>query len=181
MAVDYFIAFDHTGAAAGQAVPGETQDSYFKSPPGFPSPAFEIEDWNFGSSNKTTLGSATGGGGGGKAEFDEFTITKNVDSASPNFFLNCVTGTHYNKVSLYCRKSGGSGDLSGKPYLTYTFATVFTTSVKWKHGDEGPKEDITFKYGSLVINYQPQDATGSLTNAPAKTSGWSVLTNKKFP
>jgi type VI secretion system secreted protein Hcp len=177
MAIDTFIWFDHTSAAAGQPVAGETLDDFFKGTS--PSPAFELKDWNFGASNKSTIGSATGGAGGGKAEFSEFSITKTVDSASPNFFLNCVTGTHYGTVTLACRKAGPSGDRTGGPYLRYIFQTVFTTDVKWAHSEEGPTETITFVYGQLKIEYTPQDSTGKVDTSKMKSTGWSVITNKK--
>ena len=48
--------------------------------------AFEIKDFSFGIENPTTIGSATGGAGAGKIKFNEFSITKTTDSASPNFF-----------------------------------------------------------------------------------------------
>lgn len=176
MAVDTFIWFDHTGAAPGMLpVAGETQDDVFSKTT--PSKAFELKDWSFDVSNKTTIGSATGGAGGGKAEFGEFTITKNVDSASPNFFRNCVAGAHYNTVTLACRKAGAEAGKAGAPYLKYTFATVFTTKVAWKHSDDGPTEDITFVYGQLKIEYFPQKSDGTMENTP-KMQGWSVLTNK---
>jgi type VI secretion system secreted protein Hcp len=175
MAIDSFAYFDHTGSAAGLEVRGETQDAFFSKPPDAPSPAFELKSWKFGSKNKTTIGSATGGAGGGKAEFDEFTITKAVDSASPNFFRNCVTGTHYKYVYLALRKAGPDPKKTGGPYLLYRFGTVFTTSVAWTHGDE-PTEDIAFVYGDLQIKYFPQDSTGKLSTT-AKIQQWSVLTN----
>ena len=179
MAIDTFIWFDHTGAAAALEVVGETQDDRFKkggSGPAGAFGAFEIKDWSFDVQNKTTIGSATGGAGGGKAEFAEFTITKAVDTASPAFFKNCVAGAHYKEVVLACRKAGADPTSAGKEYLTYTFSTVFTTKVAWKHGDDGPAEDITFVYGQLKIEYLPQDKTGKLANP--KIAGWSVLTNK---
>jgi type VI secretion system secreted protein Hcp len=48
--------------------------------------AFEIKDFSFGIENPTTIGSATGGAGAGKIKFNEFSITKTTDTASPNFF-----------------------------------------------------------------------------------------------
>ena len=62
MAIDSFAYFDHTGSAAGVEVRGETTDSFFSKTS--PSPAFELRSWKFGSKNKTTIGSATGGAGG---------------------------------------------------------------------------------------------------------------------
>ena len=48
--------------------------------------AFGIQDFSFGIENPTTIGSATGGAGAGKIKFNEFTITKTSDAASPLFF-----------------------------------------------------------------------------------------------
>jgi hypothetical protein len=42
-----------------------------------------------------TIGSATSGAGAGKIKFNEFTIKKTTDKASPNFYQNSVSGTHY--------------------------------------------------------------------------------------
>jgi type VI secretion system secreted protein Hcp len=177
MAVDSFIWFDHQGSSGMLPVKGETTDAYFSKVK--PSPAFEIKDWGFEVTNKSTIGSATTGAGGGKAEFAEFTITKMVDSASPYFFRNCVAGAHYKTVILACRKAGADSSKAGKPYLFYTFGTVFTTKVSWKHSDDGPTEDITFVYGALQIQYLPQGADGAMGKPiPAM---WSVLNNTSNP
>src|SRR5262245_54118469 len=50
-----------------------------------PAPALEIKDFSFSIENPT-IGSATGGAGAGKIKFNEFTIKKTTDSASPAFF-----------------------------------------------------------------------------------------------
>ena len=119
--------------------------------------AFEIKDFSFGVENPTTIGSATGGAGAGKVQFNEFTIKKTTDSASPVFFRNCVAGSHYAKVTLTMRKAGGDPSSAGQPFLTYTFGTVFTTKINWSGpGDEGPEESITFVYGALSVDYHPQ-------------------------
>lgn len=125
--------------------------------------AFEIKDWSFSVENPTTIGSATGGAGAGKVKFNEFTITKTVDSASPVFFKNLATGAHYNTVTLIMRKAGGDPQSSGHAFLKYTFGTVFTTKINWSGpGDEGPEEQITFVYGTLTVQYQPQKPDGTL-------------------
>jgi|GEM_PF-1376130 len=124
---------------------------------------FELKDFSFGVENPTTIGSATGGAGAGKAKFNEFTIKKTVDSASPLFFKNCVTGAHYKNVTLSMRKAGGESQSSGQVFLKYSFGTVFTTKIDWSGpGDEGPEEQITFVYGTLGITFTPQNPDGSL-------------------
>jgi type VI secretion system secreted protein Hcp len=176
MAIDTFIVFKESDSML--KVLGETQDTFFKKggPGGQDRGAFELKDWSFEITNKSTIGSATQGAGGGKAEFDVFTISKPVDAASPAFFQNCVAGAHYLTVTLACRKAGQGKAVSGGPYLVYQFGTVFTTKVSWSHDDEGPKEEITFVYGELIINYRIQAKDGSFNTAPI-TSQWSVLNN----
>jgi type VI secretion system secreted protein Hcp len=172
MAVDAFIIFDKPGAA-GVPVEGETLDEKYK-----PKKAFEIKDFSFGVENPTTIGSATGGAGAGKIKFNEFTIKKTTDSASPNFFKNCCTGTHYGAVTIEMRKAGGDPGLSGKPFLAFRFETVFTTKIDWSGpGDEGPEESITFVYGKFGVIYWKQDETGKRLGDKAD-SAWDQMKNK---
>ncbi len=172
MAVDTFIWFEEQ--AGMLKVSGETLDDYFKS-----FKAFELKDWSFEVTNKSTIGSATGGAGAGKAEFAEFNITKQTDAASPAFFRNCVAGAHYKKVTLAMRKSGGDPKSAGKPFLLYKFGTVFTTKVSWESGEDAPTEKITFVYGTLEVEYAPQNPDGTL--AAGIPQGWSQITNKAYP
>jgi type VI secretion system secreted protein Hcp len=118
--------------------------------------AFEIKNFSFGVENPTTIGSATGGAGAGKIKFNDFTIKRTTDSASPLFFQKCATGEHIPKVTLTMRKAGGDPSSAGTPFLTFTFGTVFTSKIDWSGpGDEGPEESITFVYGDLAVDYHP--------------------------
>ena len=167
MAVDAFLSLIHKGTP----VVGESHDATFGKS------AFEIKDFSFGVENPTSIGSATGGAGAGKAKFNEFTIKKTADKASAVLFQNLAAGVHYEKAVLSLRKAGG-GDASGKVFVTFNFGTVFTTKVEWSGpGDEGPEESVTFVYGTLVIKYQPQQADGTL-GAPTVGS-WNQITNTK--
>jgi YD repeat-containing protein len=130
------------------ANPGQTKNSPYHS-----APAFEIKDWGFEVTNKSTIGSATSGAGSGKAKFNEFTITKTTDKASPAFFKNCVAGAHYKSVVIHMRKAGGdpsSSDWSGP-------------------GDEGPEESITMVYGTIGVHYTRQENSSS--------SSWNSASN----
>jgi type VI secretion system secreted protein Hcp len=146
MAVDAFIWF--TPSLSIMPKPkGESKDAKYGSGTEFK--AFEIKDFSFGVENVTTIGSATGGAGSGKIKFNEFTIKKTSDSASPNFFKNCCAGAHYKEVIVEMRKAGGDAMTTGKAFLRFKFDTVFTTKIDWSGpGDEGPEESITFVYGN---------------------------------
>jgi type VI secretion system Hcp family effector len=176
MAVDAFIWFKEDPASGMKAPVGETQDEVYSKKD---NRAFEIKDFSFGVENPTTIGSATSGAGAGKCKFNEFTIKKTTDSASPAFFRNCAAGAHYKKVVLEMRKSGGDPSKAGTPFLTFYFETVFTTKIDWSGpGDEGPEESITFVYGKLVVEYTPQSASG-LQGGKKFIDGWNQILNKQ--
>src|SRR5215510_14877020 len=155
MAVDAFITFEKAGGGAEPA-------------------GFEIKDFSFGIENPTTIGSATGGAGAGKIKFNEFTIKKTTDKASPTFFKNCCAGAHYKTVVIEMRKAGRNSAAAGKEFLRFKFDTVFTTKIDWSGpGDEGPEESITFVYGKLGIKYLQQTSEGGTGETPF--SGWDQM------
>jgi type VI secretion system secreted protein Hcp len=173
MAVDAFISFKEQGGM--MAAIGETKDEVYK---GTDQPSFEIKDFSFGVENPTTIGSATGGAGAGKIKFNEFSIKKTTDSASPAFFKNCCAGAHYKTVIIDMRKAGGDPSGAGKAFLRFRFETVFTTKIDWSGpGDEGPEESITFVYGKLGVMYWPQKPEGGMETV-AKIAGWNQVTNR---
>ena len=170
-AVDAFIWFE--GVAGHMAPQGEARDA---GPHSSPNPAFELKDFSFGVENPTTIGSATGGAGGGKIKFYEFTITKMNDKASPAFFKNCCAGAHYKNVTIDMRKAGGDPSSAGQPFLQFKFETVFTTKIDWSGpGAEGPEESISFVYGELEVKYSNQEATGPVNKPALVTTGPVVI------
>jgi type VI secretion system secreted protein Hcp len=127
---------------------------------------FEIHDFSFGVENPGTSGTATGGAGAGKVTFNEFKIKRSGDVASPRFFNNCVTGTHFKKATLQVRKAGSSGGT----FLVYTFGTVLVTKMDWSGpGDQGPEESITFNFSTVELSTQ-SDESGVTTSGVFNTT-----------
>ena len=156
MAVDAFITFE--SALAGVAPV-----------------SFAIRDFSFGVESPTTIGSATTGAGTGKVKFNEFTIRKVTDQASPVFFKNCCVGAHYKSVTVSMRQAGR--EPPAREFLRFKFDTVFTTKIDWAGpGDEGPEESITFVYGKLGIRYSQETTTG--TAMKPVLAGWDQVMNK---
>jgi len=173
MAVDAFIWFEPALPHMMQPA-GETKDKTYSKIK--PNAAFEIKDFSFGVENPTTIGSATGGAGAGKIKFNEFTIKKTSDRASPKFFKNCCAGAHYVNVYISMRKAGGDPLSAGKEFLQFKFGTVFTTKIDWSGpGDEGPEESLTFVYGTLGVQYTEQAGTGA--SADTTPAGWDQVQN----
>ena len=85
MAADNFLWFPEPakgGLLTGKSAQpeGETTDAWFKK-----KKALEIKSFSFGVSQAETSGSGSTGAGAGRAKFDEFSIEKGVDLASPPF------------------------------------------------------------------------------------------------
>jgi len=171
MAVDAFIWFDKP--TVGEKPMGETKDKTYGTTE---FAAFEMKDFSFGVENPTTIGSASTGAGAGKIKFNEFTIKKTTDKASPCFFKNSCIGTHYPAVNIAMRKAGGDPNAAGKPFLIFKFGTVFTTKIDWSGpGDEGPEESITFVYGQFGVQYTIQLPDGTQGATPC--TAWDQVTN----
>ena len=154
---DYYLKLD---GIAGETVVGKTTDAI-----AIHSFAWEIE-------NKTSIGSASGGAGAGKAQFNELTVTKNVDSTSPALLTRVGTGQHLAAMELVARKAGQPAQIS----MRYCFQPVFVTSVKHTgaQGDEGTTEEVTFTYGAMSETYAKQNPNGSTSNV---ASAWNQMTN----
>ena len=163
MAFDAFLKLD--------TVKGESKDSKHSG-------EIEIYSFSFGATNPTTIGSGTGGAGAGKVSFHGFSFMKKTDAASPLLMQACCNGTHIATAALTLRKAGGDNPLE---YLKWKFEEVFVDSVQWSGssgGDDAPTESVSFVYGKMTIDYQPQNAKGQAEGG-AIHGGWDVTKNVK--
>src|SRR5262249_47685526 len=65
--------------------------------------AIEIESFSWGATNTAARG--TGGAGGGKAEFSEFTVTKPICKAHPHLLRACTSPNPTPNAPLFVPKS----------------------------------------------------------------------------
>jgi len=154
-ATDYFLEID--GVAGESTQVKDTTDVY---------------SFSWGAENTTTIGSATGGAGTGKATFNQLKITKKIDVATPVLFQRLASGQHIPSMELVARKAG-----SPTPYLRYCLKGVFVTAQEQSGsaGDEGPLESVEFAFGSMQQSYARQAPTGAYMS-PVFT-GWDITTN----
>ena len=148
MAVDMFVVFD-----AASKIEGETGDKEFKEKKGI-----DILAWSWGLSQSGTTHTA-GGGGAGKVNVQDLSITKYVDSASTSLVQSCCSGKHIPKVELFVRKAGD------KPltYIHLTMETVIVTSVSTggSGGEDRLTENVTLNFAKFSLEYYKQKADGS--------------------
>ncbi|PDT06548.1 type VI secretion system tube protein Hcp [Rhizobium sp. M1] len=125
------------------------------------------DEWSFSLENKLNIGPHTAGAGAGKAEFEVFTIKKQVDTSSPSLYVACGRGAHFNNVELKLFKATGSGQATSESnlFLHWSFNMLVVEKVEWSYAEEAPEETITFRFGACKVIYYRQDEKGALTKA----------------
>ena len=158
MATDMFLKIE--------GVNGESNDD---------SHADEIEvlAWSWGMSQSGTFHTG-GGGGAGKVNVQDLSITKYVDSATSNLLAKCSTGEHYDDAILTVRKAGGDP----LEYLVITMKRVMVTSVSTggSGGEDRLTENITLNFAEVSAVYTPQEADGS--GGAEMTYDYDIQANK---
>jgi type VI secretion system secreted protein Hcp len=159
MAFDIFLNID--------GIKGESSDAQHRE-------EIELASFSWGVNQQGST-SAGGGGGAGKATFQDLHVVMNVNQASPQLFLACAEGRHLKTAVLTCRRGGGR---DRREFLRVTLSDVLVSSYQTSgQAEDGvPVDQVTFKYAQVKFEYWPQKADGSL-GAPV-TSGWDLKTNE---
>lgn len=158
--VDFFLKLD--------GIDGESQDKKHKG-------EIDVSSFSFGVSQGGTFGRA-GGGGAGKASFQDIHFTKEMDKASPKLMLACATGQHIAKGTLICRKAGGTQE----EYLKMEFGDVLVSSYQTGGSSGGvlPIDQFSLNFGKVEQEYKEQTAKGSLGGSVK--AGFDLKANAKI-
>lgn len=159
MAVDMFMNMG--------AIKGESRDKVLG-----PKGDIDVLAWSWGMSQSGTTHMG-GGGGSGKASFQDLSFTKYIDSATNALMTSLAKGTHLPKVVLTVRKAG---DGQSK-YILITMEEVLITSISTggSGGEDRLTENITLNFGKVTFAYSPQDVSGTV--AGDKTFSYDIAGN----
>lgn len=166
MAFDAYLFID--------TVDGESTATFAAKPNGMSKAPMDIYSFSFGASNPVTIGSGTGGSGGGRVSLSSFSIMKKSDNSSPLLFQACAQGEHYAKATVVLRKAGGSANNQGV-FLQYDFTELYVESIQWSGstgGDDTPSESVSFAFATIAITNYKQDTTGKL--AKGNGASWDL-------
>src|SRR6185437_7624284 len=160
MAVDMFLDLD--------GVKGESVDKAHKD-------KIDILGWQWGLANTGTFHHGSGGGAG-KATFNDITVTKFIDAASPNIMQYCANGKHFAKGTIIVRKAGGDSALE---YLKIEMKNVLVTSYTTGggSGQERLTENIALNFAEVNVEYTAQSEKGG-KGTPQHFS-WDIAKNTK--
>lgn len=158
MAVDYFLKVD--------GIPGESIEAKHKG---------EIDVVGFGWGVSQASAPATGGGGAGKADFEDLVVVARTSTASPLLWQACATGQHLKSAVLTCRRKAGKAKVE---FLKITLTDVTVTFYEIDGADDGPPADqFGLGYAKVQTAYTHVDAAGK-AQSPAE-AGWDLKTNAK--
>ena len=120
MAADNFLQI--------KGIKGESTDDKHKD-------WIEVLSYNWGVSQMaSSTQSSSGGGAVQRADFQDLSIVKIMDSASPLLFLACATGDHIDEVVLELCRSGGD-KLKYMEYKRWQWGFLFGRDVCFlRHG-----------------------------------------------
>ena len=158
MAVDMFLKI---GDIKGESVDDKHKDT------------IDVLAWSWGASQSGTMHMG-GGGGSGKANFQDVSVTKYIDKSSFKLLAAVSNGKHYPEALLTVRKAGEKA----LEYIKLTMKEVLVTSVSTggSGGEDRLTENVTLNFASYEFEYTPQKADGT-PDSPVKF-GWSIKENK---
>lgn len=160
MAVDMFLEI--------RECPGESRKKGHEN-------QIDIVSFSFGASQSGSFARGGAGGGAGKAEFQDISVVKEVDKASPKLFQACAAGTHFPKATIYVRKAGD------RPleYYKVEMSDLIVSSVQnsGAASGDGVMESVTMNCAVINFTYVEQDAKGGAGRTV--TAGFDVRQGAK--
>ncbi|MEW5801051.1 MAG: type VI secretion system tube protein Hcp [bacterium] len=161
MAFDAFVKID--------GIPGESTDDKHKD-------WIEVLSYSFGISQPTSSTvSSAGGASAERANFQDFSIVKMLDKASPKLALACASGTHIKEITIELCRAGGDK----VPYMEYKMNEAIISSVQVGGGGGGePTESLTFNYAKIQWTYTQQKRADG-TPGGKVSAGWDLAKNAK--
>ena len=100
-----------------------------------------------------------GGGGAGKANFQDISVTKYIDKSSPILMLYTANGDHFPSAKLVVRKAGKTP----LEYYIIEMKKVMITSVSTggSGGEDKLTENISLNFAEVCVKYTEQLPNGS--------------------
>lgn len=159
MAVDMFLKFEK--------IKGEAQDKKHTG-------EIDVLAWSWGMSQSGNTHTGPGGGAG-KVNVQDISITKYIDKASPNLLKACCKGETQPEALLTVRKAGGNP----LEYIKIKMKEVIISSISTggSGGEDRLTENVTLNFASFEYEYVPQKSDGSGdASIPMK---WNIKTNSE--
>ncbi len=167
MAFDTFIKID--------GIEGESTDDKHAG-------WIEVASFTGGLTQRTSAtASSAGGGSAERADFHDFSFTKQLDKATPKLAIACADGTHIDSVLVEVCRAGTEKVKFMEIKMSNCIisnATISGGESEKQAKSEFPKESISINYGKIEWAYTVQKRQGG---GPAGNvaGGWDLQKNCK--
>ena len=158
MAVDMFMRVESAN--------GESKDSNHKD-------WTDIKSFAWGATQPGNMVSG-GGGGVGKASFNDLQVLARIDKAAPAVLKNCATGKHIGKVEVSVCKAGGSQI----EYTRVTLEEVLVTSVQYTAEAGSDSVFVQYAFQAAKVKQQYWEQTESGGKGPETVVTYDIKQNK---
>jgi type VI secretion system secreted protein Hcp len=162
MAFDAFIKID--------GIEGESTDDKHKG-------WIELVAFSHGLTQSTSsTASSSGGASAERANFQNFSFTKQLDIASPALNLACADGTHIDEIVVELCRAG----TEKVKFMEYKMNNCIISGVSVGGAGEGdlPSETVTIDFGKINWAYTQQKRQGGGASGNMAT-GWDLQKNCK--
>jgi type VI secretion system secreted protein Hcp len=132
----------------------------------------DVLAWSWGTSNSGTMHTG-GGGGAGKANVQDLSITKYIDKATPKLLLASLKGTHFPTMVLIAQKAGGDA----QKYIEITLTNILITSLSTggSGGEDRLTENVSLNFEKVKFEYFGQNEKGAVVTAGPAV--WDISAN----
>lgn len=120
--------------------------------------------------------SAQGTHAGGRADHQDFSFGKKLDSASPTLYAYCCDGKPIEEITFECCRAMGEKTVFYK--IVFKESIIASVTNRGSRGEDLPSETVTIRYGEILWEYTPTDAKGGGKKGAAIKAGWSTFENK---
>jgi type VI secretion system secreted protein Hcp len=158
MAVDIFLKLS--------GIKGESVDDKHSG-------SIDISQWSWGMSQSGTTHLGPGGGSG-KVNVQDLTLTKYVDMATHDLLKVCASGKHIADGELIVRKAGATPLEYFKIEMTGIMISSYSTGGSGD-GMDRVMETVTLNFAKYKVTYASQKADGS--KGPEGTAGFDIAKN----
>ena len=159
MAVDMFMRVEGAN--------GESKDSNHKD-------WTDIKSFAWGATQPGNMVSG-GGGGVGKASFNDLQVIARIDKAAPSVMKNCASGKHLSKVEVSLCKAGGSQI----EYTRVTLEEVLVTSVQYTAEQSGDAVLVQFAFQAAKVKQQYWEQTDKGGKGAETVLAWNIKENRE--
>jgi type VI secretion system secreted protein Hcp len=165
MAFDTFIKID--------GIEGESSDDKHAG-------WIEVTSFNTGLSQITSAtASSVGGASAERADFHDFSFTKQLDKASPKLALACADGTHIDSIIVEICRAG----TEKVKFMEYKMTNCIISGVSTSGGGKDsssdfPTENVNINYGKIEWAYTVQKRQGGGASGNV-AGGWDLQKNCK--